>query len=136
MKQLFSGRLCSSRLLWLIYVRSVWICFHACQWQSTVPLKKSRLNCLTFKYPMTLWRWTNRSGHCNHSVALHIDLGVTRWLNIGRSSVGLEIQRPEVRTPSGAQEKNCESFFRMKNVVLTRCRCAQTSCIRMITYAR
>ena len=46
------------------------------------------------------------------------------------------IQRPEVRTPPGAQEKE---FFPSRNVVLTRCRCAQAPCvyarIRIITYA-
>ena len=33
----------------------------------------------------------------------------------------VKTQRPEVRTPSGAQEKQtCDFFFRVKNVVLTR----------------
>ena len=54
---------------------------------------------------------------------------VAAWLS--SYSVGLEIQRPEVRTPSasGAQYFLGE-FFRVKNV-LTRCRCAQPPvCIR------
>ena len=58
--------------------------------------------------------------------------GVTGWLN--RYSVGLKFQRTEVRIPSGAQENNCE-FVRVKNVVLTRCRCAHAApvCIRTHT---
>ena len=45
---------------------------------------------------------------------------------------GLQVERPQVRTPSasGAQE-NIVSFVLVKNVVLTRCRCAQPPvCIR------
>ena len=38
------------------------------------------------------------------------------------------------------RKKNCERFFRVKNVILTRCRCVQPPCvyagIQMITYAR
>ena len=47
-------------------------------------------------------------------------------------SVGHEIQRPEVQTPSGAQEKFV--FSRVKNVVLIHCWCAQP--LRVFTYIR
>ena len=51
----------------------------------------------------------------------------------------LEIQRPDVRTPSGAQEKK-ERIFPSQSAVLIRRRCIQPpgvyARIRMITYAR
>ena len=61
------------------------------------------------------WLYTNQVGAV-----------VTGWLSW--QSVGLEIQRPEVRTLSGAQEQFV-SFFRAKEIVLTRCRCAQPACV-------
>ena len=49
-----------------------------------------------------------------------------------------QIQRTEVRIPSGPQVKIV--FFRVKNVVLTHCRCALPPCVytltTIITYAR
>ena len=61
---------------------------------------------------------------------------VTGWLNW--QSVGFEIQRPEVRTPPGAQE-NLVRVIPCLLVGLTRCRIAQPPCvhalIRMITCA-
>ena len=50
--------------------------------------------------------------------------GLAQWL---------EIQRSKVQIPSGAHENNVE-FFRVKKVVLTRCRCAQPPVC--IAYAR
>ena len=51
----------------------------------------------------------------------------------------LAIQRPEVRTPSGAQE-TIVRVFPSQNVVLTRCRCAQPLCVyartRMMNHVR
>ena len=43
----------------------------------------------------------------------------------------LEIQRPEVRTPSGAQD-TFVIIFLSQNVVLTRCRCAKPQCVYCI----
>ena len=51
---------------------------------------------------------------------------LTGWINW--YSVGLEIQRPEVRIPSGTQGKIVR-VFSSQNIVLTRCRCAQPPCV-------
>ena len=54
----------------------------------------------------------------------------------GDREAQLEIQRPEVRTPSVAlaQEQICEIFFQSQNIVLTHCRCAQPLCKIMRTH--
>ena len=76
----------------------------------------------------------------NQSVSQPIDIKfkVTGWLN-WQSIDSTSKEEIQVRIPSGAQEQ-IVSFFRVKSVVLTRCRCAQPRCvharIRMITYAR
>ena len=59
-----------------------------------------------------------------HSMTIVSSDGVA--LVVGRASDSLNIPWPEVRSTSGAQEKE---FFRVKNFVLTHCRCAQPPCV-------
>ena len=81
-----------------------------------------------------------RSVPCPHALCLRVfpsgTIGVAGWRggSVGREENPTQVHIPcmiRVRAPSGAQE-NRNEVFRVKHVVLTRCRCAPSLVCRPI----